>query len=42
MTDTLLELQELLGIKFKNPELLEQALIHRSYLNENRALKLVS
>lgn len=42
MTDTLLELQELLGVKFNNPNLLEQALIHRSYLNENRSLKLVS
>jgi len=42
MTDSLLELQELLGVKFNNPDSLEQALIHRSYLNENRALKLVS
>lgn len=29
------DLQEKLGIKFKNPELLVQAFVHRSYLNEH-------
>jgi len=29
-------LQEKLGVKFKHPELLVQAFVHRSYLNENR------
>src|SRR3989344_3155408 len=29
-------LEKILGISFKNKELLEQAFIHRSYLNENR------
>ncbi len=29
------ELEEKIGIKFKNPDLLLQALTHRSYLNEN-------
>lgn len=29
------ELQNNLGIKFNNPNLLEQAMVHRSYLNEN-------
>jgi ribonuclease-3 len=29
------ELQERLGVRFQNPELLRQAFIHRSYLNEN-------
>jgi len=28
-------LEEKLGIKFNNPDLLQQALVHRSYLNEN-------
>jgi len=31
------ELQTTLGLKFKDPSLLEQALVHRSYLNEARA-----
>jgi ribonuclease III len=30
------ELEQKLGIRFKNKEMLEQAFIHRSYLNENR------
>lgn len=34
------ELQKKLGIKFKNENLLKQAFIHRSYLNENPALGL--
>lgn len=42
MTNSLADLQELLGVNFKKPALLEQALIHRSYLNENRSLGLVS
>lgn len=29
-----------IGIEFKNKELLKQAFIHRSYLNENRSIKL--
>lgn len=29
-----------IGIEFKNKDLLKQAFIHRSYLNENRSLKL--
>lgn len=29
-----------LGVKFNNPELLQQALTHRSYLNEHRSYKL--
>lgn len=31
------ELQTALGLKFKDPSLLEQALVHRSYLNEAQA-----
>jgi ribonuclease-3 len=34
------DLSKTIGVKFKNPELLEQAVTHRSYLNENRAYKL--
>lgn len=34
------DLSKTIGIKFKNPELLEQAVTHRSYLNENRDYKL--
>lgn len=33
-------LEKILGIKFNNPDLLQQALTHRSYLNENRGYKL--
>lgn len=29
------ELEDILGIKFKDPSLLEQALVHKSYINEN-------
>ena len=29
-------LEEKIGIQFKNPDMLVQALVHRSYLNENR------
>ncbi|MBI4999443.1 ribonuclease III [Candidatus Gottesmanbacteria bacterium] len=35
-------LEENLGLKFKDRRLLEQALTHRSYLNENKDKKLVS
>jgi len=38
----LAQLQEALGVKFKDPSLLEQALVHRSYLNETRAQGLES
>ena len=34
------ELQKKLGIKFKNEDLLRQAFVHRSYLNENPAFEL--
>jgi ribonuclease III len=34
------ELEEKIKIKFKNTELLEQAVTHRSFLNENRGYKL--
>jgi ribonuclease-3 len=33
----LAQLQTALGLKFKDPSLLQQALVHRSYLNEARA-----
>ncbi len=36
------ELETTLGIKFKHPELLERALIHDSYVNENPALSPLS
>ena len=31
------ELAEKLGLKFNNPEILQQAFIHRSYINEHRS-----
>lgn len=34
------KLESILGIQFKNPDLLKQALVHRSYLNENPAFHL--
>ena len=34
------QLQSKLGVKFQDPSLLETAITHRSYLNENRPLKL--
>lgn len=37
MTDSL---SKKLGVKFKNPDLLQSAVTHRSYLNENRDYKL--
>jgi len=36
---SLIQLEKKLGITFKNKKLLEQALIHRSYLNENPSYK---
>jgi len=33
-------LEKGLGIKFKNPDLLKQALVHRSYINENHSFEL--
>lgn len=35
-------LEKKLGVKFKNPHLLNQALVHRSYLNETTDKKLTS
>lgn len=40
--DKLSELEKNLGIKFKNRHLLAQALVHKSYLNENPAEELES
>lgn len=34
------KLEKKIGIKFKNKNLLQQAFVHRSYLNENRSFKL--
>ena len=36
------ELQDILGVDFKDESFLEQALVHRSYLNENAVLQLTS
>ena len=33
-------LEKNLGLKFKKKKLLEQAFVHRSYLNENPGLKM--
>jgi len=33
-------LQDLLGVRFNNSQLLQQALVHRSYLNENPSFEL--
>ena len=38
----LINLENTLGVKFKDQSRLHQALIHRSYLNENRSQKLTS
>ena len=40
--DVVSSAEKLIGIHFKNPVLLEQALVHRSYLNENPAFHLGS
>lgn len=42
MNTTITELQKLIAVSFKDPNLLYQSLIHRSYLNENRTLGLIS
>jgi len=42
MTPTINKLETIIGIKFKHPDLLSQALTHRSYLNENKQLHLHS
>ncbi len=34
------QLEKIIGTKFKNPKLLRQALVHRSYLNENPSFEL--
>lgn len=34
------EFEKQIGLKFKNPEILKQALVHRSYLNEHPDFKL--
>jgi ribonuclease-3 len=31
----IISLEKLIGVKFKNPDLLRQAMVHRSYLNEH-------
>jgi len=36
------KLQTILGVNFKDESLLQQALVHRSYLNENAELRLTS
>ena len=35
-------LQQVLGVRFKDPSLLEQALVHSSYINENPGAALTS
>ncbi len=40
MSNDFKELQKNLGVKFKNENLLKQAFVHRSYLNENPAFEL--
>ena len=42
MTTRLKTLQEKLGVKFKDPSLLAQSMVHRSYLNEVRQKELKS
>lgn len=34
------KIEEKIGLKFKNPDLLKQAFTHRSYLNENKELSI--
>ena len=34
------KLEKILGVTFKNQDLLKQSLVHRSYLNENPAFHL--
>lgn len=40
MQKDLEKLEKKIGVKFKNKDLLQQAFVHRSYLNENRGFKL--
>ena len=40
MTKDLKQLEKTIGVKFKNPDLLRQAFVHRSYLNENPSFDL--
>lgn len=40
MPEDLSKLEKILKIKFKNKELLQQAVVHRSYLNENASFPL--
>ena len=40
MSDSLIDFQESLGIHFNDQELLQQAFVHRSYLNEHRTFPL--
>jgi ribonuclease-3 len=35
-------LEDRIGVRFQNPALLEQALVHSSYVNENPQLRLQS
>lgn len=39
MTNTLPQLEKTLKVKFKNPLLLQNALVHRSYINENQTIR---
>ena len=36
MDKDILQLEKNIGIKFKNVDLLRQAMVHRSYINENK------
>lgn len=40
MKQKISQLAEKLGLKFNNPDMLENAFVHRSYLNENPSFKL--
>lgn len=42
MTEPIEEIQTLLKIRFKNPDLIKTALTHRSFLNEHRQENLIS
>lgn len=34
------EIQKIIGIKFRNPKILKESFVHRSFINENRSLDL--
>ena len=34
------KLEKIIGIKFNNPDLLKQAVVHRSYINEHPTFEL--